>query len=89
MGTAGATNEVATLKEAVAAAERNAAVERTEREKQEARVAEVRQELQALVEKHESLERDSKTRESELALALRVPKPLRPKPRRPSRRSRR
>ena len=70
MGIAGATNEVATMKEAVSTAERNAATERTEREKQEARVAEVRQELQALVEKHESLERDSKTRESELALAL-------------------
>ena len=51
-------------------AERNEAAERTEREKQEARVAEVQQELQALVEKHESLERDSKTRESELASAL-------------------
>ena len=59
-----------TLKEAVSAAERNAAAERAEREKQEARVAEVRQELQALMEKHESLERDSKTRESELASAL-------------------
>ena len=67
MSIAGATNEVATLKEAVSAAERNAAAERTEREKQEARVAEVQQELQALVEKHESLERDSKTRECELA----------------------
>ena len=33
-------------------------------------MAEVRQELQALVEKHESLVRDSKTRESELASAL-------------------
>ena len=33
MGIAGAMNEVATLKEAVAAAERNAAAERTEREK--------------------------------------------------------
>ena len=33
-------------------------------------MAEVRQELQALVEKHESLEHDSKTRESELASAL-------------------
>ena len=33
-------------------------------------MAEVRQELQALVKKHESLERDSKTRVSELALAL-------------------
>ena len=70
MGIAGATNEVATLKEAVSAAEHNAAVERTEREKKEARVAEVQQELQALVEKHESLERDSKTQESELASAL-------------------
>ena len=67
---AGATNEVVTLKEAVSVAKHNAAAERTEREKQEARVAEVRQELQALVEKHEGLERDSKTRESELALAL-------------------
>ena len=70
VGIAGATNEVATLKEAVAAAEHNAAAERTEREKQEARVAEVRQELLALVEKHESLEHDTKTRESELASAL-------------------
>ena len=33
VGIAGATNKVATLKEAVAAAERNAAAERTEREK--------------------------------------------------------
>ena len=70
MGTAGAMDEVATLKEAVSTAERNAAAERVEREKQEARVAEVRQENQALVEKHESLERESKTRESELASAL-------------------
>ena len=70
MGTARATNEVATLKEAVSAAERSAAVEQTEREKQEAQVAAVRQELQALMEKHESLERDSKTRESELASVL-------------------
>ena len=30
----------------------------------------VRQELQALMEKHESLERDSKTQESKLASAL-------------------
>ena len=70
VGIAGARNEVATLKEAVAAAERNAAVERTEREKQDARVAELQQELQDLVKKHESLERDSKTRESELATTL-------------------
>ena len=70
LGIAGATNELAALKEVVAAAESNAAVERTERERQEARVAEVQQELQDLVKKHESLERDLKTRESELATAL-------------------
>ena len=70
MNVAGATTELATLKEAVSKAENSAALERTEREKQEAQVAEVRQELQALVEKHESVERDSKTRESDLALAL-------------------
>ena len=40
MGIVGATSKVATLKEAVSAAERNAAAERAEREKQEARVAE-------------------------------------------------
>ena len=45
MGTAGATNKVATLKEVVSAAERNAAAEQAEREKQEARVAVVQQEL--------------------------------------------
>ncbi|KAF7068550.1 hypothetical protein CFC21_074291 [Triticum aestivum] len=45
-------------------------MEHTKREKQEAHVAEVRQELNALVKKHESLELDSKTRESELASAL-------------------
>ena len=67
---AGAATEVATLKEAVAKAESNAAAECTEREKQEARVAGVWQELQALMEKHESLEPDSKTRESKLASAL-------------------
>ena len=61
---------MASLKKALSEAEHNAAAERAEREKQEAQVAVVRQELQALMEKHESLERDSKTRESELALAL-------------------
>ncbi|XBI86380.1 hypothetical protein VPH35_094348 [Triticum aestivum] len=70
MGTAGATNEVETLREAVSVAKNKAAMERTEREKGEAQLAKVRQELQALVEKHEGLERDSRTRESELASAL-------------------
>ena len=45
MGIAGATNEVATLKEAVSKAKNSAALERTEREKHAARVAEVHQEL--------------------------------------------
>ena len=39
MGTPGAANEVATLKEAVSAAERNAAAEWAEREKKEAQAA--------------------------------------------------
>ena len=66
----GATTEVETLKQALTKAEDNAAKECTEREKHEARVGEVQQELQALVTKHEALELDSKTRESELAAAL-------------------
>ena len=70
MAMAGATNEVATLKQALSEAKNKAAQERTEREKQEARVGEVQQELQALVMKHEALGLDLKTRESELAAAL-------------------
>ena len=70
MNVPGATTEVATLKKVLSEAENKAAQERTEREKQEARVGEVQQELQALVKKHETLELDSKTRESELAAAL-------------------
>ena len=66
----GATTEVAALQKALSKAEDKAAKERIEREKQEARVGEVQQELQALAKKHESLELDSKTRESELAKAL-------------------
>src|SRR4051812_44075999 len=62
--------EVATLKQALSKAEKKSATECTEREKQEARVDEVQQELQALMKKHESLELDSKTRESELAAAI-------------------
>ena len=70
MNVPGATTEVATLKQALYEAEDKAAQERTEREKQEARVGEVQQELQALVTKYEALELDSKTRESELAATL-------------------
>lgn len=70
MNLPGATTKVATLKQALSEAEDKAAKERKERERQEARVGEVEQELQALVTKHEALELDSKTRESELAAAL-------------------
>ena len=62
--------EVAALKKALSEAEDKATKERIEREKQEARVGMVQQELQAPVTKHEALELDSKTRESELAAAL-------------------
>ena len=70
MNLPGATTEVATLKKALSEAENKAAKEHLEREKQEARVGEVQQNLEALAKKHESLELDSKTRESELAKAL-------------------
>ena len=70
MDVPGAMTEVATLKQALSEAENKAAKERTERERQEARVGEVQQELQALMKKHETLELDSKMRESELAAAL-------------------
>ena len=70
MAILGATSEVATLKQALVKAEKRAASERTEREKYEVQVGEVRQELQVLMEKHESLELDSKTRASELAAAI-------------------
>ena len=54
----GAMTKVATLKKALSEAENKAAKECTEREKQEARVGEVQQELQALMKKHEALELD-------------------------------
>ena len=60
---------MAALKKALSEAEDEAAKERTEREKQEARVGEVQQELQDFIKKFESLERDSKTQELELAKA--------------------
>ena len=65
----GATTELATLKQALSEAENRASKERTKWERHEARVGEVQQELHALVTKHEALELDLKTRESELAAA--------------------
>ena len=61
---------MAALKKALSEAEDKATKERTEREKQEARVDEVQQELHDFVKKFESLEHDSKTQESEIAKAL-------------------
>ena len=63
-----------TLKQALSEAEKKTATERTEREKFEAQVGEVRQELEVLMRKHESLELDSRMRASELAAALKTAK---------------
>ena len=57
------------LKKALSEAKDKAAKERTAREKHEARVGEVQQELQDAVKKYESLERDSKMQASDLAKA--------------------
>ena len=65
---------MATFKQALCKAEKRATTERTEREKYEAQVGKVRQELQALMKKHESLELDSKTQAFELAAALKSTK---------------
>ena len=70
MAIVGAMSEVATLKQALLEAEKWAATERTKWERYEAEVGKVRQELQVLMKKHESLELDSKTRASELAAAI-------------------
>ena len=61
---------MAALKKALSEAKDNVAKEHTEREKQDARVGEVQQELQDFGKKFESLEHDFKTQESELAKAL-------------------
>ena len=58
-----------TLKKALAEAEERAAKEQAAREKHEARVGEVQQELQDAVKKCESLERNIADQESELAKA--------------------
>ena len=60
---------MAALKKALAEAKDKATKERAAREKHEAQVSEVQQELQDAVKKYESLERDSKTQASELAKA--------------------
>lgn len=61
---------MAALKEVLSTTEDKADTERTEREKQDARVGEVQQELQELNKKFDSLEHDYKTQAFELAKAL-------------------
>ena len=65
----GATTEVAALKTVLTEAEDKAAKERTEREKHEARVGEVQQELQDAMKKYESLERHVADQDSKLTKA--------------------
>ena len=60
---------MAALKKALAEAEGKAAKEHASREEYEARVGQAQQQLQGAIEKFESLERDFKARESELAKA--------------------
>ena len=74
MAIAGATSEVATLKQALSEAEKKMAAERTERDRLGAQVDEVQQERQALMKKHESLELESKAQASNLATALETAK---------------
>ena len=66
---AGAATEVEALKKALAEAEERAVKEKATREKHEARVGEVQQELQDTVRKYESLEHQNANQESELAKA--------------------
>ena len=60
---------MAALKKALVEAEDKAAKKRTAREKHEAQVGEAQQQLQGAIERFESLERDCKAQESELAKA--------------------
>ena len=85
----GATTEVATLKEALSKVEDNAAVERTKREKQDARVAEVQQELHALVKNTIVWSLTQRLESPSLPRPLRAPNPPRPKPKEPSKKLRR
>ena len=66
------TTEAASVKKALSEVEHKAALEGKEREKQEARVGEVQEELQELSKKFESVEQELKAKEAELAKALQV-----------------
>ena len=77
---------MAALKKVMSEAEDKAAKERIDREKQEARVGEVQQEIQDLAKKHESLELDSKSESPSLRRRSKAHGAPRLKPTRPSRR---
>ena len=85
----GATTEVAALKKVLSEAEDKAAKERVEREKQEARVGEVRQELQALAKNTSPWSLTLRRESPSLRRRSRAHKTPRLKPTRPSRRLRR
>ena len=72
--------EVEALKKAVAKAEKKAAAEQALREKHEARVIEVEQELQEAVKKCETLEQSLTEKESELTKAHQATNDARGKP---------
>ena len=84
-----ATTEMASLKKVLSEGEHKVPLELKEPKKQEARVGEVQEELQELGKKFESLERDLKTKESELAKALASMKDAKAEAEMPSRKSRR
>ena len=85
MAIVGATSEVATLKQALVEAEKRAASERTEREKYEAEVGKVRQELQALMENMRVRSLTQRRERPSSRWLLKMPSLPRPNPRRPSR----
>ena len=89
MNLLGATTEVATLKKAMFEAEDKAAKERIEREKQEARVGEVQQELQALVKSTSPWSLTLRRESPSLSWPSRAQSMPRLKPKRPSRKLRR
>ena len=81
--------EVEALKKAGAEAEKKAAPEQAFREKHEARVIKVEQELQEAVRKCETLEQSLREKESELTKAHQATSDARGKPKAPCRGSKR
>ena len=85
----GAATQVETLKKVLAEAQKKAAKEQAAREKHEARVDEVQQELQDAVKKCESLERNIADQGTELAKARQSTQDARVEAQAPSRKSKR